>query len=262
MERAIFISKIKNLKYVTEQYSRLYFGNEFCESLIPSLEDLTYILRFTTEKGMKFTLVSPYVTNEGIRKLKPLIDRLADRQPACEIVVNDWGILRLLNMKYAKLNLLLGRLLTKQKKGPRILNLLDKISQDSILYFQKSNVDNRVIHDFLISKNIKRLELDNPLHGILRPPSSINGSLYIPYGYVTTSRFCFHACYKNRTKLLATASYCNKECQKYTFKLQHKSMPVELILKGNTQFFKNEHLPDNLEQLNIDRLIYQPEVPL
>jgi len=35
MEQAIFISKIENLKYVNSKYTRLYFGNEFCQRLIP-----------------------------------------------------------------------------------------------------------------------------------------------------------------------------------------------------------------------------------
>jgi hypothetical protein len=39
-------------------------------------------------------------------------------------------------------------------------------------------------------------------------------------------------------------------------------MPVKLLLKGNTQFFINEVLPDDLEALKIDRLVFQPRIPL
>lgn len=44
--------------------------------------------------------------------------------------------------------------------------------------------------------------------------------------------------------------------------LQHKQMPADLLLKGNTQFFKNEQLPDNLKDLSIDRIVYEPEIPI
>ena len=41
MERALFIAKQKNLKYLTADYQRVYFGNEFCERLLPGPETLS-----------------------------------------------------------------------------------------------------------------------------------------------------------------------------------------------------------------------------
>lgn len=259
MEQAIFISKTKDLEYVTNEYSRLYFGIEFCQNLIPPVEDLGHILKFVSKKGMDFTFVSPYVTNEGMKKLKLLLDYLINQQPSSEIVINDWGFLRWISQKYSNSNLALGRLLTKQKRGPRILNLMGRVPDTMIEHFRQSNVDNLMLSDFLISKGIKRIELDNLLQGVSRPTHSLKGSLYIPFAYITTTRFCL---VNSVNRPLRTVSSCNKECQNYVLKLQHKQMAVELFLKGNTQFFKNEHLPENLKQLNIDRLVYQPEIPL
>lgn len=264
MEQAIFISKIKNLNYVTDKYSRLYFGVEFCESLIPTIEDLEQVLSFISKKGLSLTLVTPYLTDNGIGKLKPLIKFLIDEQLDSEIVVNDWGLLRLLKKEYrdSDFELALGRLLTKQKKDPRILNLTGKIPQGAIEHFMMSNVDVPILVNFLMNKGIRHVELDNLFQGLSRQNPQIKGSLYIPFVYVTTTKLCLANLGEKKSASLRVVSTCNKECQKYTFKLQHTRMPVDLFLKGNTIFFKNNRLPENLEELNIDRLVYQPEIPV
>ncbi|MFH1339243.1 MAG: hypothetical protein ABIH40_05330 [Candidatus Omnitrophota bacterium] len=263
VEKAIFISKVKNLNYVTAEYSRLYFGIEFCQNLIPSVEDLEYILRFVSEKGMDFTFVSPYVTNAGMERLKLLSDYLIERRPESEIVINDWGFMRWLNRNHSGINLVLGRLLTKQKRGPRILRLIGKVPGDMIEHFCQSIVDSEATSSYLIDRGIKRIELDNLLQGVSRPSPLLKGSLYFPFAYVTTTRFCLISSYRDRIdKPLRSIFPCNRECQNYTFKLTHKQMPVELFLKGNTQFFRNDKLPEEQESLNIDRIVYEPEMPV
>jgi len=57
---------------------------------------------------------------------------------------------------------------------------------------------------------------------------------------------------------------CKRECQEYSFYLSHPVMPVPLIRKGNTIFFKNESIPgdDAMGKACIDRLVIEPEIPL
>lgn len=262
MEKTIFIATIENLKFVDSGYSRLYFGNEFCERLIPSKDDLRYVLDFVLERKMDFTLVTPFVTNAGLAQLEPLMDFLSDQSIPIEIVINDWGVLRRVRQKFSSFNLALGRLLTKQKRGPRILNLLDKIPFSAAQHFKESNIDSPHICKFLTDIGIRRVELDNLLQGISRPEFSLTGSLYIPFAYITTTRFCpVNSLSQNSHRSLRTITPCKKQCQRYAFRLSHKQMPVDLILKGNTQFFKNDKYPEDLEKLNIDRIVYQPELP-
>lgn len=263
MEQAIFISKLENLRYVTSKYTRLYFGNEFCQRLIPSSEDLKFTKDFVLRHKMDFTLVTPYVTNKGIEILRPILEYVIRNFSDIEIVINDWGLLEIIRKEFRCSNFVLGRLLTKQKRGPRILNLMGKVPNSMIQHFRESNVDNPTLSNFLINKGIKRIELDNLLQGISRVAPLLKGSLYIPFAYITTTRFCLvSSCEDRVNKPLRSIVPCNKACQRYTFKLEHKNMPIEIFLKGNTQFFKNEHLPDNLEQLSVDRLVCQPEIPL
>jgi hypothetical protein len=39
-------------------------------------------------------------------------------------------------------------------------------------------------------------------------------------------------------------------------------MPVPLVLAGTTQFYRNDHLPDDLEARGIDRVIHAPVPPV
>lgn len=262
MEQAILITKAENLKYVNSKYSRLYFGNEFCQHLIPSLRDFKIILDFVLKHNMHFSLVTPYVTNEGIESLRPLLKHVVSNFPDAEIIINDWGVLRLLRDEFGGLNLVLGRLLTKQKRGPRILSIKDKVPSTMIQHFKESNIDVPILSDFLINNRINRVELDNLLQGITREAASLRASLYFPFAYVTTTRFCLTASSERQIRFSRSIYACNKECQRYTFRLRHKNMPVDLFLKGNTQFFKNRDMSYNLDDLNIDRIVYEPEIPM
>ena len=262
MEQAIFISDIKKLKQADSKYSRLYFGNEFCQRLIPSLEDCKGIMDFVLGQKMNFTLVTPYVTDGGVRSLRPILEYIIGNLPGSEIVINDWGVLRLLRKEFNYPNFVLGRLLTKQKRGPRIMNLMGKVPQAMIQHFKESNIDVPIVKDFLANCGIKRIELDNLLQGITREGLALRASLYVPFAYITSTRFCLVASCETGRKYLRSMPACNKECRRYTFRLRHKTMPVDVFLRGNTQFFRNERMPEDLDRLKIDRIVYQPEIPM
>lgn len=289
MERAIFISIISNLKYVNEKYSRLYFGNEFCERLIPSLQDLKEILGYIKMRGLNFSFVSPYVTDIGLREIKVIFEFLKVEKINCEVIINDWGVLNLINRSYPGFRPVLGRLLTKQKRGPRLIKLLkrqvrprlmvnsENPGQRNILiqkklpfdldpYYKGSNASSvPIIHNFLISQRIKRIELDNIAQGLFLklPKDKILASVYLPYVYISTTFFCPTAGCDQKKKSLLKIKPCNRQCQRYVFKLRHKTMPKVIYLKGNTQFYKNTRLSmRELEESGVDRIVYQPEIPI
>lgn len=289
MERAIFISKISQLGYLNRKYSRIYFGNEFCQRLIPSIPDLMKVLTYIKGKGLDFSLVTPYVTNEGIMKLEALFGLLKTLGFTCEVVVNDWGVLYLVNRKYPKLIPILGRLLTKQKRGPRIIKLLKRDTKQWFLkdkenpkikylvikkklpleldpYYKGSNTSSvPLIHNFLISQRIKRIELDNPAQGLFLnlPKGKISASVYLPYVYISTTFFCPTVGCNQKEKPFLKIKPCNRECQKYIFKLRHKTMPKVIFLKGNTFFYKCSRLSiKELEGSGVDRIVYEPEIPV
>ncbi len=264
MESALYITHTNELSYYESKYSRLYFGNEFCQRLIPSLREVKQILEFVSEKKLNLTLVTPYVTNHGLDKLKEILRKVEDEKPNSEVVFNDWGTLKLLNEEFSSLAPVMGRLLNKMKRGPRLLNLVDELPENTVNYFRSCSLDTSFYQNFLKDYNVMRAEVDNPLQGIdIDLNTEIDASLYKPYAYLTTTRLCLAASCNIHGKEDDIGIFsCNKECQDYVFNLNHSIMPVTLIRKGNTMFFKNDELPENLEENNIDRIVVEPEVPL
>lgn len=238
---------------------------EFCERLLPSLTQLKKALNFVQEKDSVFTLVTPYVTNSGLKKVDKLIILLSELKPDSEIVFNDWGVFHLIRENNYPLKPVLGRLLNKMKRGPRIVNIKNKIPSTSLEYFMTSNLSIPEIQDFLIKNNITRAEFDNLLQGLNLNGinSNLHLSLYLPFAYITTTRFCLMSFTNNPNKMKIGVLPCKKECQQHAFQLLNPVMTIPLIRKGNTIFFSNEQIPYELiKKKKIDRIVVEPEIPI
>ena len=120
MEQTLFISNLSGLKYFQEDFTRIYFGQEFCERLLPSQDDIEKVCAFSERENVHLTLVTPYVTDKGLLKVEKLIELFADKMPGAEVVFNDWGVFQFFKEKGLDVKPVLGRLLNKQKRGPRL----------------------------------------------------------------------------------------------------------------------------------------------
>ena len=264
MEKAIYITKIQDLSLVSKEYQRVYFGNEFCERLIPDSQDLKSVINFSRERRISLTYVTPFFTEFGLRLVGEAFKQLEKSGFDAEVVINDWGALQLLKGRNFKI--LLGRILTKQKRDPRIQDLMDSLTPAQKEYYQGSNLDSPGFLEFLEENRIERVELDNLIQGIFIPPlkGKIKASLYYPYIYVSTARRCEETS-SQRTEInhVPAVLPCDIICRRSEdyFIMKSKDMKKEMILKGNTIFchsldFKN-NLPDG-----VDRLVYMPKIPM
>ena len=265
MEQALFITKTKNLHYWNDDFNRLYFGVEFCERLLPSPAQLTRALNFALQEEKGFSLVTPYVTDRGLKKVEKLLALLSEEYPESELVFNDWGVFHLLRETGFSVKPVLGRLLNKMKRGPRIVPVQDMIPETSSHYFMTPGCSIPAIQNFLLDKGIERIEFDNLLQGLNLDGITVNLhlSLYVPFAYVTTTRFCFMASGHYTDDVTIGVLPCKKGCQDYAFTLHNPVMTTPLIRKGNTLFFSNEKIPEqHLHRRRIDRIVVQPEIPL
>ena len=79
-----------------KRISRLYFGEEFCEELIPDLSNVKESLRYAREKKLDYTYVCGYLSDKALKKQYKIFDylnRQRFRGKKIEVVVNDWGVL-------------------------------------------------------------------------------------------------------------------------------------------------------------------------
>ncbi len=251
IEKAIYLQDTP--KAASDIFTRVYFGTEFCERLIPSVLTTKSILNFIKRKGKKLTFLTPYCTNYGIEKLKRVLGILPI---GTEVVFNDLGVFRMaMDIKNKKFDPVLGRLLVKYKRDPRFNRLL--LNKGVKKYFMSSNINNTIFQQYLVTNGFKRIEIENSLQGynfvLCR---DIHSSLYYPYTYITTTTSCI---FKKNTRLPG----CNFACKDSVMLSRIKQLPIEIITRGNTEYYRNPELPAKtmLKKRNIDRIVFFPRLP-
>jgi hypothetical protein len=265
MEQALYITRVQQLEYMREGFARIYFGAEFCERLIPSGDDVRRIAEFVQTRAFALTLMTPYVTDSGLDRLVTLFDSVRETGLPVEAVFNDWGVLDLLIKEYPEFVPVMGRLLNKTKRGPRIINILDKLPGTCRNYYESCVLSVGAACDFLKKHSVYRVECDNQLQGLRLDTTDpeIMKSLYIPYVFVSTTRFCLTAgCDDPKRTDFVGVDTCACQCRDYMFQLDNQVMRVPLLRKGNAMFYVNETIPQTLVDGQFDRIVVQPEIPV
>jgi len=254
MEHVFYISELDSLKYFNKMFSRLYFGAEFCEYLLPSRNDLQKAKNFCERNKIKFSFITPPCTDVGIKAVENLFSALPKNS---EIIFNDYGVFNLIknNSNFIPV---LGRLLVSVKRDPRI-NFNQKFKK----YFQLSNLNNKDFQRFLLKQKIFRLELDNVLQGYsFKPLKDISTSLYYPYVYITVSRKCLMGNCSKVMRFSDSETTQNKSfCRENLAIAELKDSKYPIIIKGNSQFYQNNSKPFNLSRYKINRLVFMPKIP-
>jgi hypothetical protein len=80
---------------------------------------------------------------------------------------------------------------------------------------------------------------------------NLNASIYVPFVYITTTRLCQVAnCDWIKDRNLIKIKQCHKECMTYNFILENPTIPSQLIMKGNTQYYVNSELSNLPKAVN------------
>ena len=254
MERVLFLSPRKLESIEPSGWQRLYVGNEFCERLMP---DDDYIKRVRDEKGadMPVSLVTPYLTDAGLNKVMDIIERFAVSEPLFdEVVINDWGLLR--KTRGLKLTRILGRLLIRQLRDPRIIRW-KRTTPDRFLRVDDLSVNDEFV-SFLLTEGIGRVELDTVPEDISVLAGRLKLSLYRSFTYITTTRLCPVANLAARDRfVLYVPKTCGFECIGRGYALDDEVMGERIYLFGNAMFFRNDATAGDEPPPVFDRIVYQ-----
>ena len=266
MERATLIARADQLDLVEDDARRVYFGSEFCQNLIPTETEVMSVLQAARDSGRAFTLVTPLVTDVGLDRLDPVLAALASEETGCEVVANDWGVLS--TLRDQRLEPLMGRVLNRLRKGPRIMRVIDRLPDETLRQYRENNLTVPVFRRFLHERGVRRVEVDNPLQGLeldlSKGPDPLEGSLYTPFMAVTTTRLCPTANSDSDKPVRIGVWPCGRQCRTTSFTLTHPVMPGPLLLQGNAVFYENHDVPDEerLAEMGITRLVVQPRPPV
>jgi len=259
MERAIHLEQVSDLNNLGNGFSRLYFGPETCQRLLPTERELKKAKALCKKHNLKFSFVTPFVTDAGLKRIQSLIKLLSAED---ELVINDYGVLRLAQGN--KFELVAGRLLNKQYRDPRIAFLPQALCE-LVEHFRQSQASSDEFQRLLVSFGVNRIELDNLLQGIGTDLSNsmLSGSLYYPWVFIAATRLCLtNSCDKLYAKRRIGVFACSKECQRYRFELNNTLLKKPIYLIGNALYYKNAVLAANLERQGITRTVFQKKLLL
>ena len=216
--------------------SRIHFGNEFCERLLPSRTKVETALKTATACGLGFGLALPILTDEGIAQADELLGAMPD---GTEVTVNDWGLMRRMGRRFPALRAIAGRLLCKILKEPRV---------PSATYMELGG------HGFMTPglealfarMGVGRVEIDVPPFARTQDLSAprLRVSAHVPFGFATTGRICRIGNLRQPgARKFATDHSCARECLTYltgmTAPREPGNDPMVIFQRGNTTFYRH-----------------------
>ncbi|MFC5587818.1 hypothetical protein ACFPRA_02710 [Sporosarcina soli] len=273
---AILEENIKRKFQLTEP-DRLYFGSEFCQYRIAELTDVQKAYEYTRERGYAFTFVTPYVPENGMKLLIPIFEWLDSREDAVEVVVNDWGMSYTVATKYPNLQIVIGRLLNKMIRDPRVAHLYNQKNapERAKSVFMNSSFETPYFRQFLERLQVKRIEYDSFIQPIEKSVDreGLATSLYLGYGVIATGRSCLvGTLHKPREEKFQGDIQCKQQCCHYIAQMENTrqqlgQLPVRTMQKGNSAFYQQtEELVGNVldwaDDMQVDRLIVSPKIPV
>lgn len=201
----------------------VYLGDEFCQNLLPSGEDLG--LALDRCKG-RAALVTPLLTDEVFDRVEALVRAFSSARRPLELVANDLGLLHALRGQLARrVRISLGRVL-----GHRI-----KVTPAAWAAA------------FLRRHRVVRAELDDPA---LLPRLAAYGvklSFHSPFRYISVTRFCPWE--------LHWPAPCGFACLGKVRRLDHPRLPQPLLLKGQAYGVRGGAAP---RHPLLDRAVAEP----
>jgi len=250
LQQAVFLSTADVIP--SGDWSRLYFGAEFCPWRFPSLDSLVQFIEAAHQSGLPVTIVTPILNETFLASFRKILEALLPLlTDGDELLASDLGAVRMIRQLSAEVTLVAGRLLSGQKRGPRILDL--GLNEAELDYFRQGRWYQSAARDYLAEQGVVRVELDNLLQGVAPLPAPLVGSLHLPYAMVTSSRNC-------PVRKPGDYGVCSGGCGP-VFKLTTPQTPHPLLQAGNTQFLLNRQFPEALEQLRIDRVVHHLTLP-
>ena len=261
-------------------FQRCYFGQEFCQNLIPDNETLQTVYYYTKQFGWEFTYVTPGVlTDEGMARIREHLTFLASEAPATEVVVNNYGTWYLLAMAFPNLTPVLGRMLVKQKRLARYVNKSLPITMEQISSEEKTITDNQLkalqslnlsipaYRRELAERGVQRIDIDIVPQGVKVPQDcwGFGLSCYYPWTYVTSGRNCLTAAARHaRHEYVVDETPCGQLCRNQNTTSWVRNADIPILERGNSVFLLNHGFAEwyIAGNIPIDRVVYTPYIPL
>lgn len=293
----VTMRKLKQIdKNIANNIQWIYYGSDNCEYLVPTKMEIEKALDLYEQANKKyffkqwkrgFVLVTPYVGNAMLQRLKETLDFLNTKWNF-QVVVNDLGVLRYIQKNCPNLQIIVWRIFHKLLKTPLVDTYwnhahvsgesMKNSSAEQIAHKQQEIVANQNdFYDslelsfkpylkFLQKNEIARVWVDfmNKRSKMFDEKYWAEIDLYYPYACVFTWRLCDTSAIQNEERWnFATNEPCPRTCRKFDVFYKIKTVWYKLLQRWNSWF----RLEQDIENLNTDflykqdsRLVYAPFV--
>lgn len=258
---------------------RIYFGSEFCQYRLPSLSLVIKAVEYCLENGFAFTFATPYTHNQTFTQLVRILAYLDEMASAAgervEVVVNDWGVYHHIQTRFPHLDVVIGRLLNKTIRDPRVAHYYDdeRAPEQGRKFFQGTGLVSTWFQTFWQNGNVIGIEFDELIQGkeVTQMESSLQISLHFPFGCIASGSACMVGFMDTeRAEKFRGDPACKQQCQKYVFELknrQHRDMKHRIFQKGTTAFYAHnlELVRSGLQSVQAikrPRVVYSPRIPV
>ena len=276
--------------------SGIYYGSDNCEYLVPYKHEIEKAIEYFKEFNKKFpphkvrtfTLVTPYVWDQMMEKLEETLEFLNNLKTkfSIEVVVNDFGVLRVLNKKYTNLKPIFWRLIHKILKTPLIdtfgyeahpagekiknkseqekLRLRDEIVKWQMKFYNSSEVSLDLYKNFLKKYEVERVALDymEKRENLFSNKESIGIDLYYPWAIIFTGRLCDTSAIENPARwFYATDDICPRTCNRYDVFYKIKTTGYKMVQRWNAGYRSElnlDFLKEEFTNNKKNRLIFSP----
>lgn len=255
---------IHKMKFFDKEISHVYIGNDFCVNLFPNEEMLIKLINQAYEEKLGITISYPPLVQQRLEQTKAMIKILEkfceEKQTSIELVINDWGMVQLLKEEEIEcFKLVLGRLLNKRKKDPRMKNRMgyEKYKNE----FGRNNLCSEPFGKIMDKCLIKRCEFE--ANQFFNEIPDGNHTLHFPFYQTNTASNCLiYANCKNKSVIQQEyPEHCPHYCSEFYFSFPKH---LDVIGKNNSLFvfdkniFLEQKIIDRYVERGINRFAYTP----
>lgn len=248
---------------IVQKADRVYIGNSFCHHLFPEKRLLFAILEKARENRKKVTLVFTCLREELLEETAQLLDEIYEwckkHQILTEIVVNDWGMLPMLEEKKDFFVLSYGILLNKRRKDPRYV--YKNRNQTDWMTLEENAGNVKEYREFLKMWGFSRYEYESGGSCIKLPEESGCVSIHVPMYQTNTSQYCtLRAICENQDRSRQKFFYqCPKYCSAYVCmypKHLHMIGRYNSLLAVDMRILKNSGILREYKKTGMDRIVW------
>jgi len=239
-------------------------GSEYCVHLLPSAGSLASAAETCIARDTPLLLLTPYFRDGELKRLLPLF-RAIPGGADVDVAVNDWGALLVLRALFPGIRRSVGRLLSGQKRCPRIgasprLNDAGRAWHGEGL-FSSAKARSWLGKEMGVSGyHVDSLPWGPQSFGTFPDPGDGTPRLYVhsPYAVVTVSDSCPWIGGASSASL----SSCPRSCRQGPVRLREVSMGGDMLQRGKARFHpvRLDDLPPGVSA-KAHGLVYYEDLP-